>query len=94
MNQAQPESPQASENADLENTSFPADEPGLTTTFDKSGEVKFTEDGPQGSPIVPQDEFWDGVKNADQTPREVASSVPTDVAAPEQSPEAERESGK
>ena len=87
----QPASPQNHENADLENAKFPADEAGLTTTFDKEKAIEFTEDGPEGSHIVPQDEFWDGVKNADQTPRDVASTVPTDLPEPENSPEAERE---
>ena len=91
MNQPQPESPQASENYDLENAKFPADEKGLTTDFDKSGDIEFTTDGPEGAHIVPQDEFWDGVKNADQTPRDVASTVPTDVPEPEQSPEEQRD---
>ena len=88
MNQNQAQ--HTSENADLEKASFPADEPGLTTAFDKSGEVEFTEDGPEGPHIVPQDEFWDGVKNADQTPRDVASTVPTDVPAPSETPEEQR----
>ncbi len=91
MNQDQPESPQASENASLENTKFPADEAGITTAFDKSGDIEFTEDGPEGSHIVPQDEFWDGVKNADQTPRDVASTVPTDVPEPDETPEEQRD---
>ena len=81
----------AVEKDDLDNATFPADEPGLTTDFDKSGAIEFTEDGPEGAHIVPQDEFWDGVKNADQTPREVASTVPTDVPEPELTPEEERE---
>ena len=89
MNQNQPQ--QTGENADLEHASFPADEPGLTTAFDKSDATQFTDDGPKGPHIVPQDEFWDDVKNADQTPREVASTVPTDVAAPDQTPEEERD---
>ena len=66
---------------------LPAGEPGLTTAFDKSGETEFTADGPTGPNIESQDEFWNGVKNADQTPRDVASTVPTDVPEPEQSPE-------
>ena len=90
MNQNQPETANH-ENADLENAKFPDDEPGLTTAFDKSGDIEFTEDGPEGAHIVPQDEFWDGVKNADQTPRDVASTVPTDIAEPEQSPEEQRD---
>ena len=90
MSQNKPET-ETHENADMENAQFPADEPGLTTAFDKSGDIEFTEDGPAGAHIVPQDDFWDGVKNADQTPRDVASTVPTDVATPELSPEEERE---
>ena len=90
MNQNKTEK-ETHENADLENATFPADEPGLTTSFDKSGAESFTEDGPKGPHIVPQDEFWDGVKNADQTPREVGSSVPTDIAEPTQTPEEQRD---
>ena len=90
MSQNKPETA-THENADLENAQFPADEPGLTTSFDKSGDIEFTEDGPEGAHIVPQDEFWDGVKNADQTPRDVASTVPTDVPEPEETPEEQRD---
>ena len=94
MNQDQSELQRTAENADLENAKIPTDEPGLTTAFDKSGDIEFTEDGPEGAHIVPQDEFWDGVKNADQTPREVASTVPTDVPEPTQSPEEMRDEMK
>lgn len=90
MNQNQPQQPD--ENATLNNASFPADEPGLTTAFDKSDVTELTDGAPKGPHIVAQDEFWDDVKNADQTPREVASSVPTDVAAPTQTPEEQRDS--
>ena len=90
MSQNQPETA-THENADLENAKFPADEPGLTTAFDKSGATQLTEDGPKGPHIVPQDEFWNGVKNADQTPRDVASTVPTDVPQPTQTPEEQRD---
>ena len=89
MNQDQPET--QSYDADLENANLPADEPGLTTAFDQSGETQFTADGPTGPNIESQDEFWDGVKNADQTPREVASTVPTDITEPRQTPEEARE---
>ena len=94
MNQNQPETDEVVEKDDLDNAKFSADEAGLTTTFDKSDEVQFTEDGPEGAHIVPQDEFWDGVKNADQTPREVASAVPTDVPEPDQTPEEEYQENK
>ena len=90
MNTNKPET-QTHENADLENAKLPAAEPGLTTAFEKDGETEFTADGPEGPHIVPQDEFWDGVKNADQTPRDVASTVPTDVPEPEMTPEEERD---
>ena len=92
MNQNQPQ--QSGENADLENADFPADEPGLTTSFDKSDVTELTDGAPKGPHIVAQDEFWDDVKNADQTPRDVASSVPTDVAEPEQTPEEERQNNQ
>ena len=90
MSQNKPET-EIHENADLENAKFPAGEPGLTTAFDKSGDTEFTADGPEGSHIVPQDEFWNGVKNADQTPRDVASTVPTDVPEPQETPEEGRD---
>ena len=90
QNQDKPETT-IHENADLENAEFPADEPGLTTAFEKDGATEFTADGPTGPHIESQDEFWEGVKNADQTPRDVASTVPTDVAEPETTPEAARD---
>ena len=93
MDQDQPEKPPVSENVEPENTEFPSDEAGLTTSFDKSGAIEFTENGPEVAHIVPQDEFWDGVKNADQTPRDVASTVPTDVPEPAQPPEDQRDDG-
>ncbi len=94
MNQNQNEIPEVVEKDDLDNAKFSADEAGLTTSFDKSDEIQFTEGGPEGAHIVSQDEFWDGVKNADQTPREVASAVPTDVPEPDQTPEEEYQAGK
>ena len=92
MNQNQ--SQQTDENATLNDASFPADEPGLTTAFDKSDVTELTDGAPKGPHIVAQDEFWNDVKNADQTPREVASSVPTDMAEPQQTPEEERENNQ
>lgn len=71
MNEIKPESQDSGENAALRNTQFPADEPGDTTTFAGEGTQTITPDGPKSEHIVPQDEFWAGVKNADQTPHQV-----------------------
>lgn len=71
MNEFKPESQDAGENAALRQTQFPAAEPGDTTTFVGDGTQTITPDGPKSEHIQSQDEFWDGVKNADQTPRQV-----------------------
>ncbi len=71
MNEIKPESQDPGENAALRNSKFPADEPGDTTTFVGDGTQTITPDGPKSSHIQSQDEFWDGVENADQTPRQV-----------------------
>lgn len=75
MDQFQPESPDVHEDAALRNDTFPADEPGLTTTFVDDGTQTITPDGPKSSHIQPQDEFWDGVKTADQTPKQVENQA-------------------
>jgi hypothetical protein len=71
MNEIKPESQDAGENAALRNAPFPADEPGDTTTFVADGTQTITPDGPKSEHIQAQDEFWVGVENADQTPRQV-----------------------
>lgn len=59
------------ENAELREKQFAADEPGLTTSFEQDGAEVLTKDGPKSPHVQAQDEFWDGVVNADQTPHEV-----------------------
>lgn len=71
MNEIKPESQDAGENAALRQTQFPADERGDTTTFAGDGTQTITPDGPKSQHIQSRDEFWDGVENADQTPRQV-----------------------
>ncbi len=86
MNDFKPESQDAGENAALRQTQFPADEPGDTTTFVGDGTQTITPDGPKSEHIQAQDEFWDGVKNADQTPREVQSAIGEPNADPNTTP--------
>ncbi len=86
MNPIKPESQDAGENAALRQTEFPADEPGDTTTFAGEGTQTITPDGPKSPHVVPQDKFWDGVKNADQTPREVQSAIGAPNAGPNTTP--------
>ncbi len=66
-----PEQSNPGENAELRAHEFPADEVGDTTSFAADGAEVITADGPVSPHVVPQDEFWDGVENADQTPRDV-----------------------
>ena len=86
MNEIKPESQDPGEDAALRETQFPAGEPGLTTTFAGDGTQTITPDGPKSSHIQSQDEFWDGVKNADQTPREVQGTIGTPDADPNTTP--------
>lgn len=86
MNPILPESQDPGEDAALRNAQFPADEPGDTTTFVADGTQTITPDGPKSSHVVPQDGFWDGVKNADQTPREVQSAIGEPNAGPNTTP--------
>lgn len=71
MNEIKPEQSNPGEDAELREKSFPADEPGLTTSFEQDGAEVITKDGPKSEHVQSQDEFWNGVENADQTPRDV-----------------------
>ena len=71
MNDIKPEQSNPGENAELRAHEFPADERGDTTSFASDGAETITHDGPKSPHVVPQDEFWDGVENADQSPRDV-----------------------
>lgn len=71
MSDIKPEQSNPGEDAELREKQFPADEPGLTTSFAANGAEVLTKDGPQSSHVVAQSEFWDGVENADQTPAQV-----------------------
>lgn len=75
MNEIKPEQLNPGENAELRNAKFPADERGDTTSFAQDGAEVLTHDGPKSEHVVPQDEFWVGVVNADQTPHEVAGAL-------------------
>ena len=71
MADIKPEQTNPSENAELRAHHFPADERGDTTSFASDGAEVLTHDGPHSPHVVPQDDFWDGVENADQTPHDV-----------------------
>ena len=82
MNEIKPEQSNPGENAEIRAHDFPADERGDTTSFAENGAEVITHDGPKSEHVVPQDEFWDGVKNADQTPHEVAGAMGAPDAGP------------
>ncbi|RYX86658.1 hypothetical protein EON83_00315 [bacterium] len=76
MNDIRPEQTNPGEDAELREKQFPADEPGLTTSFVHNGAEIITKDGPKSTHIQSQDEFWEGVENADQTPADVENLAP------------------
>ncbi len=76
MADIKPEQSNPGENAELRAHTFPADERGDTTSFASDGAQVLTPNGPHSPHVVPQDEFWQGVENADQTPRDVERGVP------------------
>jgi len=75
MNDIQPESPDFHEDAALRAKQFPADEPGLTTTFVDNGSQTLTADGPKSPHIQSGDDFMEGVEIADQTPEQVENQA-------------------
>ena len=81
-----PEQSNPGENAELRQEQFPADEVGITTSFASDGAEVITADGPKSPHVVPQDEFWNGVENADQTPHEVAGAMGAPDAGPNTTP--------
>ncbi|BCM89113.1 hypothetical protein IAD21_00957 [Abditibacteriota bacterium] len=75
MNDFKPEQTNPGEDAELREKQFSADEPGLTTSFSSDGAQVITKDGPQSPHIQSQNEFWEGVENADQTPAQVENQA-------------------
>ncbi len=76
MNDIKTEQANPGEDAELREKSFPGDERGLTTSFSSDGAAVITKDGPKSPHIQAQDEFWEGVENADQTPAQVENQAP------------------